>query len=62
MSCIKKRETARKTPLEKAQDVAQQTSQEARKTRHEEQKQTAVHVGVGYVKQDAAQDTTAPRM
>ena len=62
MSCIKKRKTARKTPQEEARDVAQQISQEARKTRHEEQKQTAVNVGVGCVKQDAAQDTAAPRM
>ena len=45
-SCIKKRETAQKTPQEEAQDVAQETSQEARKTRHEEQKQTAVHIQI----------------
>ena len=57
-SCIKKRETAQKTPQEEAQDVAQETSQEARKTRHEEQKQTTVNIGVGYVKQD----TAPPRM
>ena len=52
MSCIKNRETTQTTPQEEAQDVAQETSQEAHKTRHEEQKQP----GVGYVKQDAAQD------
>ena len=48
---LKKRETAQKTPQEEGQDVAQETSQEARKTRHGGQKQT-----VGFVKQDAAQD------
>ena len=41
MSCIKKKST--KTPQEEAQDVAQETSQEERKTWHEELKQTEVH-------------------
>ena len=39
---------------EEAQDVAQEISQGARKTRHKELKQTAVHRSRLYVKQDAA--------
>ena len=57
---LKKRETTQKTPQEEAQDVAQETSQEARKTRHEEQNKQRC-IGVGYVKQDAAQDAAPPR-